>query len=610
MPVYVSQSLARSEVTSQQFKDRGILSGAPVSVANSSLYVLSGNISYKIRMAFAYLWALTASMMLDTYINTTVFGHVVLTRKYDIPSLFPSPPLIITITRPSEDMKARLTALNFHPRSSQRYTYFEGPPDLSLLPELRKLGSDSGCYTPFGCTNIRGLTALQMLNRILYFALRSLGSICEESMVTKGDDEEMVKNVLVEGHPFITKEDDITEPGILFPYFSGLVLVDKSFTPTRFFSWFSRILGATLDDQTAAGRILADGWSSLATTGTGMAISHLVYGIHLAIEAHCRIRPVYFDGQYNGFVLSGKRFILFDKTNRFATSTIEDLKKELCQLDAHNDALREIASILSATKTDDGNIYDVDPEEMVSPRHLHNLIRVRSLPPKDQSTVRCAADRLTFVQKEWEITDPTKVRLAISSITLGEFLEPSAPFAYKNVGCLFTKDPIMSTLAAFGSKSISLNAPSANYSLSISSDKELYSDVKPCSLRGIPYYQKPLQQAFEDWVSIKKTQTIQIKHSGNDRMGVAKLPGAMGVIPFIAPEARAIKESLGQWAKKIAKRKRESGITQDDEEKVKRDAKKRRAHADEAEDLLGLLPEEGGTARIAPEVIVDDMDWS
>lgn len=615
MPVYISQPLDRSQTTSQIFKDHGIKSGAPVGVSNARITCFSFNNHPNLYMSYNMLWAYVSSFLLEKDVLVTTQGFDALRGKKATIPLFQNPPLVITVADKSETTVGRLTTLGFLPQSTQRYQYYQGPATQESIRDVVTLGAAVDCYTPYGTTNVNGLLLLSIINRLLYSALGFTGHLEVDNMIPN---EGRVTSASWEA-PFITKESHVTGKGIFFPYFDGLVLTDKAFVPRVLCDFFVRAMGSTPDAQAKAAELVLDGWSSLSTTPAGLAISHIVLGLDLGRQTRVRVRPVVLSGRYSGFLLEGERFAVLEKGVKHTPQAPEIVQAQILEMDKHSLNLIEIAAVLSEIPLD-GDLKEkkvIDPDMITSPRILHYMLKSRTIDASTQQSLRPLIEDLSFAQEFWATTDSSKLNAAVRHITHREWLPEGAPFAYKLAGVLFTKDPIHSTLAAFGIRAPTLCAPQTNLAIAIESKPGFYKKVKQCSFRGIPYYVKPLQQAYEDWSSLLKTKVIQIKHAGNDRMGIAKLPGVHGSIPFDNQAAKDIEANLVWLAKQQGKRARvdEGEKEQDAEgEAAKRSKRAGKQRAAGNAGLLGFLPpsEDAGGSSI-PVVVANvgedaDMD--
>jgi hypothetical protein len=173
--IYTSTPLARLQTTSNNFKDRGNHNEAPGTVSSSRISVAVNFVDVRLSTLVAFLWAFTASFLLDRGIK--ILSPVnALVSKID-QHLFPAPPIAVSFPGgPSEDREAKLSALGFTKRSKNRRTYYEGPGSINTVQTLLQLGAESDSYTEYGTVNISGFVCLDVMTRVLHGALGFLGT--------------------------------------------------------------------------------------------------------------------------------------------------------------------------------------------------------------------------------------------------------------------------------------------------------------------------------------------------------------------------------------------------------------------------------------------------
>jgi len=139
---------------------------------------------------------------------------------------------------------------------------------------------------------------------------------------------------------------------------------------------------------------------------------------------------------------------------------------------------------------------------------------------------------LHFDQTLWSPTHDQTIVKATQTIVSGDFLDDEHPIAWKSEA-MFTKDSTLSTLAAFGLKAPSLCGDGHNYSTLIpKSGKYLVDKDKPHHFRGVPIFVKSLQQAFNDWESVKQSSSVMFKAASPDKEGYTKIPGVTKYLAF------------------------------------------------------------------------------
>jgi hypothetical protein len=241
---------------------------------------------------------------------------------------------------------------------------------------------------------------------------------------------------------------------------------------------------------------------------------------------------VYMPGDsYCGAILCGSDLVVAKLSDRIYSYDVEELRGMVEQFDLHKLKLADILRIINGKLSDDKS-GDLTATAITSARTLHNLMRFLKFSDEEITTIRKALMHLRFEQQLWNPTDDIKIVKATKAITSGEFLDDVHPIAWKTEA-MFTKDPILSTLAAFGLKDPSPNGASQNYSTLIpKSGKYLQNKEKTYHFRGVPIFVKSLQDAFNDWDAIKKSSSICFKVSALDKDSYSKIPGATAYLRF------------------------------------------------------------------------------
>jgi hypothetical protein len=196
--------------------------------------------------------------------------------------------------------------------------------------------------------------------------------------------------------------------------------------------------------------------------------------------------------------------------------------------------------------------------------------------------------KLRFEQKLWDVTNPKHVQLAVHYIVSKTFPDSSVPMNLR-IDAMFTKQPIYSVLAAFGTKAPSLRGTGTQIVRRIAN--KFYETLdKPGRLVGVPIFAKSHQEAKEDWEGILSEYTVFFDSKGKDKEGKLRVKAVTSFIPFDTDEYRAIQNSLGSL---IAKGKRKAQDMEEEtevgqtQEEIDRDAKKKR-RKEKGFGMLGL----------------------
>jgi len=131
-------------------------------------------------------------------------------------------------------------------------------------------------------------------------------------------------------------------PGLLFPYFSGLIQPDATFVNGMILRRFYQLLGNTHEKCQKNYLDIRHGVNSLASTPRGMEITHILLGVDLALETQSRCFLIIDNNKYLGFALLGARYAIFSNTKWFAPANEETLSLALNRMDPHESAVDDI----------------------------------------------------------------------------------------------------------------------------------------------------------------------------------------------------------------------------------------------------------------------------
>jgi len=142
-------------------------------------------------------------------------------------------------------------------------------------------------------------------------------------------------------------------PGLIFPYFHGLIQPDAVFMNAMILRRFYQLMGSTHEKCQSAYVELRHGVNSLATTTRGMELCHILLGIDLALETQSRCFVIIDKNKYLGFSLLGARFAIFSNTRWFAPASEEDMLLAISRMDPHESAVSDIVEKLEKLKASD-----------------------------------------------------------------------------------------------------------------------------------------------------------------------------------------------------------------------------------------------------------------
>lgn len=515
----------------------------------------------------------------------SVHGHGV---SEELDKVIPSPD--ITISFPgrnlAEVISTRLGALNFRKESNRQQQYYRGAGTETNLDAVLDLHPEMTAYAPYGCTNVLGFLTFMLMKKVLTAAFSAIpGSFSRENAtypLTRNASDQIMITYQASTELFVLQRGaELSARGLFLPYFTSLNIPDKAIIAT-FIRYFGRILGADAASTSTSISTINNGWKSLATSEAGVVLSHIIFCFDLAIQTGTKPLLYLNGGSYAGVVLSGKHVALLKGSTIYrAPKSRKTLAAAIQNFDLHDTALRNICDILSILPEEgEQEPFVVDIDDVTSGRSLHNYLRRRVLTTEQTKEIRDAVKDLRFPSDNtWSATDTIRIRVAAEHILKGNFLEDDAPMDYRTEG-LFTKDHILSTLAAFGTKVPSLCGDGSQTSIVISRGATYTERMFKTPIRGIPIFARPLQQGYEDWRYITRHHTIHFnlgKTTKKDRF--LRIPGAGHFIDLDNPEAKELQKLLSQYASESAAKAKDREVQKrsredDEEHHAERDTKK------------------------------------
>jgi hypothetical protein len=467
---------------------------------------------------------------------------------------------------------------------------------------LTEAGAAIDAYSLAGACNVEGYAAFTIIIRLLHASLGFM--VIDETSIPDLWTMDKVTANLWDNY-IIKGAHNTPKNGILFPYFDGMVLPDKAGTPRTILAIFSKCMGRTPEELKTASRTLMKGWPSLSTTSSGLILSHLVFGLHLAVTGNAQLRPVVIGGVYMGFVLSGSHFIVLKGGVEHQVLSKEALTKEIAELDGHNQAIISLCEIISSAPyfEDPEKLVTVLPEHLTSARRVHYALRLRQFDVQSQTTIVKLIGKLHFQQTFWDKSNDQRIATVIDTMLKQEWLPADAPY-YIASGNVFSRSQVLSALAVFGDKSISLIGVGNNTTLTLSkAKKSAYETADKVKLEGIPVFFKALVDCYNEWETLMKTGVVTMKTGMKDKKGMTKVAGLGTWVTFSSTSYEKVVRSLAEnVAQKIGKRKDRGSMEDGDGLDKEPSAKKLKKKQEETGGVLGLF----GLNPVLPEASEED----
>lgn len=164
---------------------------------------------------------------------------------------------------------------------------------------------------------------------------------------------------------------------LFFGYFEGMVLPDKSTFSHVFSKLFFHSLADDVDKAQQMWRRIRAGYRSMAYTESGKIISHIYFGMNLAIEAQASFTPVVEGNRYSGFILEAQGLSVFMNSQKFQGYDEQGVIEALRSLNQHEEALRQIVKLLGVPEKSGhmgDSVYNYTVGDIDTSRKLRNVL--------------------------------------------------------------------------------------------------------------------------------------------------------------------------------------------------------------------------------------------
>jgi hypothetical protein len=409
-------------------------------------------------------------------------------------------------------------------------------------------------FVPAGVCDYEGFQACYITDKILTAILRSFPRSYEHTftiekdevvnlLVTKGDKisdtfrfnaptdilcTETALGLRLSGldqKHIVTRPSELVAKGHFSPYFQGLVLPDKDAVPDFIISNFSALLGADWEQQAESARVLRSGWTTLATTQTGLQLQHAFFLVKLSYATG--MKPYLFmqNKIYQGVYLRTKNVNIFTRKGVLEPLSRLSVIEELKEFNSHDEALTELSRYLSDLTLEGGESIVVDSTLLTSPRAIHNLLRGFKLTNDERQDIRKFFKRLSFPNTLYEPRSPVDLIKVFRKASAAEFFEDEVPMRISDEA-MFTKDPISSCFASFGAVAPSfydsLGTPTPIVSNNKTNQEKYGKDQIFLHLRKVkgslaipdgrlPVFVKPTQQAIQDFNTMRSAHCVSFR---------------------------------------------------------------------------------------------------
>jgi hypothetical protein len=306
-------------------------------------------------------------------------------------------------------------------------------------------------------------------------------------------------------------------PGILFPYFEGLLASDTNGLKELFTKYFFRNLGSGTVDAKAAYLTFRQVIGTFVHTEQGRIISHVLKGMELALETQTHLYLL-FDGQtYLGFTLLGQHFSVFAHGKWVTPLEAQDLRAELVLLQTHSKNLGDLAARMRRCVDSGGDSISVEDDELTSMTRLGYLLSTIELreDENDEEEISAILARLSFPTR-FKTFKPANIVWAIDQLTanLTEPIPDDLPIFIPLKGWERCGDKVYQVLASFGPRSFSFrNSSGVEIRIGKVSDTDHFSERDEQGQLKYGSFlvgEKVISEASKDWKLVCEKGSVKM----------------------------------------------------------------------------------------------------
>lgn len=241
-------------------------------------------------------------------------------------------------------------------------------------------------------------------------------------------------------------------PGLIFPYFHGLIQPDGVFMNSVLLRRFYQLMGSTHDLCQQTYVDLRHGVNSLASTARGMEMCHILLGVELALETQSRCFLIIDKGQYHGFSLLGARFAIFCNTKWNHSASEEDFLSAIKRMDPHESAIEDMIKVLADLKTKDQYSGSLDKSLFREPKMLvecFDKLKLNVIPDDEVREMDRCVRNLNYMGTGYLSKNPQMISEMLDTIASNKSIELGIPTYIPSIRSP-VKDRLFAILSQFG----------------------------------------------------------------------------------------------------------------------------------------------------------------
>lgn len=161
------------------------------------------------------------------------------------------------------------------------------------------------------------------------------------------------------------------DPGLVFPYFQGMISCDTRGLRILVGDLFFRNFGDHTDSDARKGfNEFRDSAGIIANSAMGPIIAHILKGFELALDAQAHAFLIFDDSTYLGFALLGNHYWVHTGKEWIVPLEADVLRAELRELQTHETMLEGIVELLLQMVDISGDGMVVELEDIKTPKGL------------------------------------------------------------------------------------------------------------------------------------------------------------------------------------------------------------------------------------------------
>jgi hypothetical protein len=308
-----------------------------------------------------------------------------------------------------------------------------------------------------------------------------------------------------------------SHPGLLFPYFAGMLAPDAAGLRELFVNHFFRNLGSSTVSAKQAFLTFRSVISTFAHTPQGTMITHVLKGIDLALDTQTHLFLIFDDQIYLGFCLLGEAFSIFAHGKFVEPLGEQELRAELLTLQTHSKSLDDLAARLRRCVDAEDDQISVEDNELRSMTRLGYILSTVALrdDEEDEKELSEILARLSFPTR-YKTFKPANIVWLIDQLTssLSEPMPEDLPLFIPLKGWQNCGSKTWQTFAAFGPRGPSFrNSTGMELKIGKVSDSNVFSERDEKGVLKYPLMlvgEKVIGECVRDWKVVLEKGSVKM----------------------------------------------------------------------------------------------------